>query len=275
MIKMSKKERLDKLLVDRKIVESREKAKRYIMANLVLVDGEKINKAGTRCNIDSMLILEKDENQYVSRGGLKLEKALKEFNLPVKNMTVIDIGASTGGFTDCLLQHGAKQVCCIDVGYGQLDWTLRHDERIVNMEKTNIRHLTEKNIKIKFDLATVDVSFISLSKVLPVVAGLLKPEGKVVALVKPQFEAGRENVKKGGIVDNPVIHQEIIGKLIKEMKSYFTFIDMTFSPIKNSPGNIEYLVYLIKNQNNDFDIDENLIDDKIKEAHQYFFKKNQ
>jgi 23S rRNA (cytidine1920-2'-O)/16S rRNA (cytidine1409-2'-O)-methyltransferase len=272
---MIKKERLDKLLVDRKIVESREKAKRYIMANLVLVDGEKINKAGTRCNIDSRLIIEKDENRYISRGGLKLEKALKVFNLLIENLTVIDIGASTGGFTDCLLQHGAKQVYCIDVGYGQLDWTLRNDKRIVNMEKTNVRHLTKNNFEIKFDLATVDVSFISLSKVLPVVAELLKPEGKVIALVKPQFEAGRENVKKGGIVDNPVIHQEIIEKLIKEMKGYYTLIDMTFSPIKNSPGNIEYLVYLSKNQHNNFNIGTNLIHDKVKAAHKYFFKKNQ
>jgi 23S rRNA (cytidine1920-2'-O)/16S rRNA (cytidine1409-2'-O)-methyltransferase len=272
---MVKKERLDKLLVDRKIVETREKAKRYVMANLVIVDGEKINKAGTRCNIDSKIIIEKGDNQYVSRGGLKLEKALQEFNLLVKDMIVIDVGASTGGFTDCLLQHGAKKVYCIDVGYGQLDWTLRNDDRIVNMEKTNIRYLAEDNLEIKFDLATVDVSFISLSKVLPVIEGLLKPEGKVIALVKPQFEAGREKVKKGGIVNDPIIHQEIIDKLIREMKKYFSFVDMTFSPIKNSPGNIEYLVYLIRNQKNDFSIDKTLINNKVVEAHQYFFKKNQ
>jgi 23S rRNA (cytidine1920-2'-O)/16S rRNA (cytidine1409-2'-O)-methyltransferase len=274
-----KKERLDKLLVDRKILESREKAKRYIMANLVIVDGIKINKAGTRCNVDSELLIERDENQYVSRGGLKLGKALQEFNLSVKDMIVIDVGASTGGFTDCLLQHGAKKVYCIDVGYGQLDWTLRHDNRIVNMEKTNIRALTEDKFEVKFDLATVDVSFISLTKVLPVIERLLKPLGKVVALVKPQFEAGRENVKKGGIVDDPTIHQEIIANLIREMQKIFYFVDMTFSPIKNSPGNIEYLVYLtrnhIRNQEKDFSMDIKLINNKVVEAHQYFFKNNQ
>lgn len=274
-----KKERLDKLLVDRKILESREKAKRYIMANLVTVDGIKINKAGTRCNVDSELIIERDENQYVSRGGLKLEKALQEFNLSVKDMIVIDVGASTGGFTDCLLQHGAKKAYCIDVGYGQLDWTLRHDNRIVNMEKTNIRALTEDKFEVKFDLATVDVSFISLTKVLPVIERLLKPLGKVVALVKPQFEAGRENVKKGGIVDDPTIHQEIIANLIREMQKIFFFVDMTFSPIKNSPGNIEYLVYLtrnhIRNQEKDFSVDIKLINNKVVEAHQYFFKNKQ
>jgi len=208
-----------------------------------------------------------------------LGKALQEFNLSVKDMIVIDVGASTGGFTDCLLQHGAKKVYCIDVGYGQLDWTLRHDNRIVNMEKTNIRALTEDKFEVKFDLATVDVSFISLTKVLPVIERLLKPLGKVVALVKPQFEAGRENVKKGGIVDDPTIHQEIIANLIREMQKIFYFVDMTFSPIKNSPGNIEYLVYLtrnhIRNQEKDFSMDIKLINNKVVEAHQYFFKNNQ
>jgi len=271
---MIKKERLDKLLVDRKIIESREKAKRYIMANKVLVNGEKINKVGTRCNIDSELIIEEDDNQYISRGGLKLEKALKEFNLSVKDMTVIDVGASTGGFTDCLLQNGAKKVYCIDVGYGQLDWTLRHDERIVNMEKTNIRYLDENQFDFQFDLATIDVSFISLEKVLPVVKRLLKPDGEVIALVKPQFEAGRENVKKGGIVDDPNVHQETITRLVSTLRNDFNFIDITFSPIKNSPGNIEYLIYLIKNRENKLSIDQNLINNKVAEAHQYFFKKN-
>lgn len=270
---MVKKERLDKLLVDRKIIESREKAKRYVMANKVLVNGEKINKVGTKCNIDSELIIEKEENQYISRGGLKLEKALKEFNLSVKDMTVIDVGASTGGFTDCLLQQGAKKVYCIDVGYGQLDWTLRHDNRIVNMEKTNIRYLDENQFDFQFDLATIDVSFISLEKVLPVVKELLGPDGKVIALVKPQFESGRENVKKGGIVDDPNVHQKTITRLVINLKSDFDFIDITFSSIKNSPGNIEYLIYLIKKSEKKSSIDLNLINNKVVEAHQYFFKK--
>ena len=271
---MIKKERLDKLLVDKKIIESRERAKRYIMANKVLVNGEKINKVGTRCNIDSELIIEKDDNQYISRGGLKLEKALKEFNLSVKDMTGIDVGASTGGFTDCLLKYGAKKVYCIDVGYGQLDWTLRYDKRIVNMEKTNIRYLDENQFDFKFDLATVDVSFISLEKVFPVLKGLLKPDGKVVALLKPQFEAGREKVKKGGIVDDPIVHQETITRLVSNLKDDFNFMDITFSPIKNSPGNIEYLIYLNKNREIKVSIDLNLINNKVAEAHQYFFKKN-
>ena len=189
-------------------------------------------------------------------------------------MTVIDVGASTGGFTDCLLQHGAKKVYCIDVGYGQLDWTLRYDKRIVNMEKTNIRYLDENQFDFKFDLATVDVSFISLEKVLPVLKGLLKPDGKVIALVKPQFEAGREKVKKGGIVDDPNVHQETITRLVSNLKNDFNFMGITFSPIKNSPGNIEYLIYLNKNREIKVSIDLNLINNKVAEAHQYFFKKN-
>jgi len=271
---MAKKERLDKLLVDRKLVETREKAKRYIMANLVLVDNQKVNKAGARCNIESKLVIERDENQYVSRGGLKLEKALNEFGISVKDMVVIDVGASTGGFTDCLLKHGAKKVFCIDVGYGQLDWNLRNDDRVVNMEKTNIRYLSENDFDVKFDLATVDVSFISLLKVLPVIEKLLNKEGKVIALIKPQFEAGRENVKKGGIVNNPSIHKKIIDNLISEIEDYFNFTDLTFSPIKNSPGNIEFLLYLTKNQNNVFYNDKKLIDSKVNEAHKYFEKNN-
>ncbi len=272
---MTKKERLDKLLVDRKLVESREKAKRIIMANQVIVNGGKINKAGTRCNIDSEIIMEKVDNKYISRGGTKLEKALKEFNLVVRDMIVIDIGASTGGFTDCLLQHGAQKVYCVDVGYGQLDWTLRNDERIVNMEKTNIRYLDKEQFDFKFDMATIDVSFISLKKVLPVVNELLKTGGKVIALVKPQFEAGRENVKKGGIVNNPTIHEEVIGRLVRNIKNDFQFIDITFSPIKNTPGNIEYLIYLNKNYKNSSFIKVDLIKNKVNEAHHYFLKEVQ
>ncbi len=274
---MTKKERLDKLLVDRKLVESREKAKRYIMANQVIVDGEKINKVGTKCNTDSQLSIEKTDNQYVSKGGLKLAKALHVFDIDVAGFVAMDIGASTGGFTDCLLQNGAKKVYCVDVGYGQLDWNLRNDNRIVNMEKTNIRYLDKRKVDHQFDLATIDVSFISLEIVLPVVKDLLKTDGKVIALVKPQFEAGKEKVKKGGIINDPKVHKEVITRLIQNIENDYQFKNITFSPVKNSPGNIEYLIYLIKSQENDDNsiIDLERIKKTVDEAHQYFYKKNQ
>lgn len=167
---MIKKERLDKLIVDRGLLDSREIAKRYIMANLVKVNGVTINKSGTKCNIDCKLTVERDSSRFVSRGGIKLEKALTVFNIEVNGKTIIDVGASTGGFTDCLLKHGAKKVYCVDVGYGQLDWTLRQDSRVINMEKTNIKYIHKDQFDCLFDLATADVSFISLEKVLPVLA---------------------------------------------------------------------------------------------------------
>lgn len=269
---MKKKERLDKLLVEKKLVDSREKAKRFIMANQVIVDGKKVNKAGTECDMTSDIIIEQSENQYVSRGGIKLEKALNEFNITgkIRDAIAVDIGASTGGFTDCLLKHGVKNIYCIDVGYGQLDWKLRNDERIVNMEKINIRYLDEKQFGFKFDLATIDVSFISLEKVFPVVKEILKENGLVIALIKPQFEAGREHVKKGGIVSDPIVHQETIIRLVNNIKNDFKFVNITFSPIKNTPGNIEYLIYTIKDKaGNDF-INIDLIKDKVAEAHKFF-----
>lgn len=269
---MTKKERLDKLLVEKRLVDTREKAKRFIMANQVIVNGKKVNKAGTECDITSNIIIEKAENQYVSRGGLKLEKALYEFNITeqIKNTLAIDIGASTGGFTDCLLKHGVKNVHCVDVGYGQLDWKLRNDQRIVNMEKTNIRYLNDKQFSFKFDLATIDVSFISLEKVFPIVKEILKEGGSVIALVKPQFEAGREYVKKGGIVSDPIVHQETIIRLINNIKNDFKFVNIAFSPIKNTPGNIEYLIYMIKEKVRDPFINVDLIKDKVVEAHHFF-----
>ncbi len=269
---MTKKERLDKLLVDRKLTESREKARRIIMANMVMVDREKITKAGTRCNIDSELIIEKIDDRYVSRGGYKLEKALEVFKVEIKNKVAVDVGASTGGFTDCLLQNGAKKVYCIDVGYGQLDWNLRNDNRIVNMEKTNIRHLNKEKFTARFDLATIDVSFISLAKVLPVIKDILKPGGEVLALVKPQFEAGKDKVKKGGIVSDPEVHREVITGLIKNMDREYQFQNITYSPIKNTPGNIEYFIYLIKNSRAGSSFYEDLINKTVTEAHHYFLK---
>ncbi|MDD3631396.1 MAG: TlyA family RNA methyltransferase [Atribacterota bacterium] len=272
---MEQKERLDKLLVDKGLIDSREKAKRYIMANLVKVNGITVNKAGTRCEIDSQLYIKKDASRFVSRGGDKLEKALTEFGIDVNGKTIIDVGASTGGFTDCLLKYGAKKVYCVDVGYGQLDWALRKDERVVCIERTNIRYLDKDRFDFLFDLATVDVSFISLEKVFPVLDGLLKDKGEVIALIKPQFEAGKDLVKKGGIVDDPVVHQEVINNILKKVRSDFLFLNLTFSPIKNYPGNIEYLVYLIKNKGyNDLNLTNiNLIKKIVNEAHHFFSSK--
>lgn len=273
---MDRKERLDKLLVNRGLVDSREKAKGYIMANLVKVDGIIINKAGAKCAVDSQLQIEQAEYRFVSRGGIKLEKALKEFHIGVKDKIIIDVGASTGGFTDCLLQYGAKKVYCVDVGYGQLSWNLRHDSRVINMERTNIRYLKRENFDILFDLATVDVSFISLEKVFPVLQDILKNGGEVVALVKPQFEAGPKLVKKGGIVDSPEIHKEVIFKLVEKTSNYFQFLNLTFSPIKNKPGNIEYLIYLIKYKKEkglnsaNLALIRNMIEKIVNEAHLYF-----
>ena len=272
---MVKKERLDKLLVDKGLIDSREKAKRYIMANLVKVNGIIVNKAGARCSTDSQLYIEKDASRFVSRGGDKLEKALTKFSIDVNGKTIIDVGASTGGFTDCLLKYGAKKVYCVDVGYGQLDWTLRKDERVVCIERTNIRYLDKGRFDFLFDLATIDVSFISLEKVFPVLTGLLKDKGEVIALIKPQFEAGRELVKKGGIVDEPMVHQEVINNIINKVKNDFLFLNLTFSPIKNYPGNIEYLAYLNKNRgDNDLNsIKINLIKEIVNEAHHFFSNK--
>lgn len=269
---MTTKERLDKLLVGKGLVESREKAQRLIMANLVKADGVIITKPGTRIDINSILRVESLAEHYVSRGGNKLRKALIEFNIELSGKVAIDIGASTGGFTDCLLQHGAKKVYCVDVGYGQLDWSLRHHPRVINMEKTNIRYLTKGHFNFLFDLATVDVSFISLEKIFPVLTELLKSGEEVIALVKPQFEAGRKLVKKGGIVDDPDIHFEVIKNLLEKTKENFRLINMTFSPLKNVPGNIEYLLYLKKMKREDCEnqVANGLVKKVVEEAHQYF-----
>lgn len=267
---MNKKERLDKILVDKKLVFTREKAKRIIMANQVKVNGVKINKAGTKIDTDSVIEIDNISEKYVSRGGLKLEKALHCFEIYPNNLIILDIGASTGGFTDCLLQHGAKKIYCVDVGYGQLDWKLRNDNRVINIEKTNIRYLDKTIFNFKFDMITVDVSFISLKIVLPIVSDLLKSNGKIIALIKPQFEAGREHVKKGGIVDDPEIHFDTIHNLLNNISSDYICKNITFSPIKNSPGNIEYLICCEKNIHGILPLDDNLIKKTITEAHCFF-----
>ncbi len=239
------KERLDVLLVNNGFAESREKAKRTIMAGLVTVDGRLEDKPGSRFDIDADVQVAGKECPYVSRGGLKLEKAINEWGVSCENAVCIDMGASTGGFTDCMLQHGAVKVYAIDVGYGQLDYKLRTDPRVINMEKTNIRYLDTDLITEPVDLISIDVSFISLSHMFPVAAKVLAPEGQVLCLVKPQFEAGREQVGKGGIVRDPAVHEEVIKKVMGYAEENGLFpTSLTFSPIKGTKGNIEYLLLL-------------------------------
>ena len=243
------KERLDILLVERGLAGSRERAKRMIMAGEVLVDGQKIDKAGTTVKAEAEIRLLGHDIPYVSRGGLKLEKAMKEFGVRLQDKAAADIGASTGGFTDCMLQNGAKKVYAIDVGYGQLAWKLRCDERVINLERTNIRHVTEKEVPELLDFASVDVSFISLKLVLPVLYRLLKEGGEAVCLIKPQFEAGRELVGKKGVVREESTHVMVVENALSFAKDNgFTPIHLTFSPVKGPEGNIEYLMHLKKGE---------------------------
>ncbi|BAT72351.1 23S rRNA (cytidine1920-2'-O)/16S rRNA (cytidine1409-2'-O)-methyltransferase [Thermosulfidibacter takaii ABI70S6] len=245
MAKKSLRERLDKLLVDKGFVESREKAKALIMAGKVLVNGEKVTKAGTKVACDAAIELVEDL-LYVSRGGIKLEAALREFGIDVTDKICVDIGASTGGFTDCLLQHGAKRVYAIDVGYGQLHWKLRNDPRVINIEKTNIRYIPRNIIPENVDFVCVDVSFISLEKVLPKVKEILGNKGEAVCLVKPQFEVGPEKVGKGGVVREERYRKEALEKVSKVAIGLgFTVKGVIPSPIKGSKGNQEYLMYMI------------------------------
>lgn len=240
-----KKERLDTLLTAKGLFESRAKAQAAIMAGQILVNEQKIDKPGTQVPEDAAIRILGDKLPYVSRGGLKLEKALKIFPISVEGKVVADIGASTGGFTDCALQNGAAKVYAIDVGYGQLAWKLRSDERVVNMERTNVRYLEKEHLAEMVDAATIDVAFISLDKVLPAVHKILKPEGFVIALIKPQFEAGKENVGKKGVVRDPKVHEAVINNVIAFAKNEgFGIAGLEFSPIKGPEGNIEYLLYL-------------------------------
>lgn len=241
------KQRLDLLMMERNMAPSREKAKALIMAGVVFVDGQREDKAGTMIPDTAEIIVKDNSLKYVSRGGLKLEKSINEFNVDVNGKICMDVGSSTGGFTDCMLQNGAVKVYAIDVGRGQLDWKLRNDERVVSMEKTNIRYVLPEHLDDVPEFSSIDVSFISLSKVLPVVHTLLSEDGKVVALVKPQFEAGREQVGKKGIVREPKIHLEVIHKVIGfAIENGFYVMNLTFSPVRGMEGNIEYLIYLRK-----------------------------
>lgn len=237
------KERLDVLLVNQGLAESREKAKAAIMARLVQVNGQPADKPGTQYDENAAITVMGKACPYVSRGGLKLEKAIRETGLSLKGAVCADIGASTGGFTDCMLQNGAARVYAIDVGYGQLDWTLRNREDVVNMERTNIRKVDPDSFPESLNFASVDVSFISLKLVLPVVMALLKPEGRGVCLIKPQFEAGREHVGKNGVVRNLEIHIHVLETIVSLVEGLGATIDyLTFSPIKGPKGNIEFLM---------------------------------
>ena len=246
---MSNKTRLDVLLVERGLQESRQKAQTTIMSGLVFVNNQRVDKPGTAVANDAEIEVRGNVLPYVSRGGLKLEKAMKSFGLTLTGMTCADIGASTGGFTDCMLQNGAVKVYAVDVGYGQLDWKLRNDPRVVCMERTNARYLTHEQIPDELDFASIDVSFISLRLILPAVNGLLREGGHVACLVKPQFEAGREKVGKKGVVRDASVHREVLENFLNHAKeSGFTVLDITYSPIRGPEGNIEYLGYLEKGE---------------------------
>ena len=234
-------------MTERALAPSREKAKAYIMSGSVYVDGQKEDKAGTMFPEEVSIEVRGNTLPYVSRGGLKLEKAMKNFGVSLEGKVCMDVGASTGGFTDCMLQNGAVKVYSIDVGYGQLDWKLRNDPRVVCMEKTNIRYVLPEHLEEKADFSSIDVSFISLTKVLLPVRNLLTDEGEIVCLIKPQFEAGREKVGKKGVVRDPAVHLEVIEKVIAYAAAiYLEPRHLSFSPIKGPEGNIEYLLHLKK-----------------------------
>lgn len=262
------KERLDVLITERHLAESRERAKAYIMAGVVFVDGQREDKPGLKikrkCTIEV-----REKMKYVSRGGFKLEKAMSAFDITLSNKICMDVGASTGGFTDCMLQNGAKKVYSVDVGYGQFAWKLRQDSRVVCMEKTNIRYLTNERVEEPIEFASIDVSFISLTKVLKPVYELLAQGAEIVALIKPQFEAGREQVEKHGVVRKAKVHEEVIYNVWNYSKSIgFSIKELDFSPIKGPEGNIEYLIHLKKNQDKEELNQENMIKEVVKASHE-------
>ena len=261
------KERLDVLLVKKGFFDSREKAKRAIMAGLVLIGTERYDKAGTMVPEDSDITVKGDTCPYVSRGGLKLEKSIRTWDLDLTGYTCMDIGASTGGFTDCMLKSGAVRVYALDVGTNQLAYSLRVDPRVVVMEKTNIRDVDPESFE-KLDFISIDVSFISLNLVLPVASRLLKEGGELVALVKPQFEAGREKVGKGGIVRDKSVHREVIQNVIKYAENAgLTPFGLSFSPITGAKGNIEYLLYMKKASEAETSLTDKDISDIVENSH--------
>ncbi len=244
---MKNKKRLDVLLVEQGYAETRTKAQALIMSGLVYAEGQKADKPGMSFEDTVPLEVRGSACPYVSRGGLKLEKALRDFGVDPTGYVCSDSGASTGGFTDCLLQHGAKKVFAIDVGYGQLAWSIRSDPRVVTMERTNIRYVTPEDLGEPLDLSVIDVSFISLKIVLPAIKALLKPSGQVLCLIKPQFEAGKEKVGKKGVVRDPAVHKEVLDAFVQLTRELeFTILGLTFSPVKGPEGNIEFLGHLTR-----------------------------
>jgi len=263
------KERLDVLLVKRELAHTRAKAKAIIMSGNVLVEGQREDKVGSMFADTVTITVKEKALPYVSRGGLKLEKAMKSFGIELEGMICMDVGSSTGGFTDCMLQNGAQKVYAIDVGRGQLDWKLRQDKRVICMERTNIRYVTNEEVTEPIDFSSIDVSFISLTKVLQPVYNLLKEEARLVCLIKPQFEAGREKVGKKGVVRDSKTHEEVILMVgLYAVSIGFSICDLGFSPIKGPEGNIEYLLYLKKQTG---ELDERKFKDKVEtivnEAH--------
>ncbi len=253
---MSNKTRLDVLLTERGLLDSRQKAQATIMSGIVFVNGQRVDKVGTAVPNDAEIEIRGATLQYVSRGGLKLEKAMQTFPLTLTGKICADIGASTGGFTDCMLQNGAKKVYAVDVGYGQLDWKLRNDPRVVCMERTNARYLTHEEIPEELDFASIDVSFISLKLIFPALYGLLREGGEIACLIKPQFEAGREKVGKKGVVRDPAVHLEVLEHfLVHAKENHFTVLGITYSPIRGPEGNIEYLGFLRKSEEPDAAVD--------------------
>ncbi len=262
-----KKERLDAFLTAQGYFETRSKAQGAIMAGQILVNEQKIDKPGTPVAPDAKIRIIGEKLKYVSRGGLKLEKALQIFPISVDGKIVADIGASTGGFTDCALQNGAQKVYAVDVGYGQLAWKLRNNERVINMERTNVRSLDETSLEDAIDVATIDVAFISLDKVLPAVKKILNPNGFVLALIKPQFEAGKDKVGKKGVVREAKVHKEVINNVVQFAATEgFSAQGLDFSPIKGPEGNIEYLLYLTIGTESI--IDENYINALVDKSHE-------
>ena len=259
------KERLDVLLVNKGLAASREKAKAIIMSGIVFVDGQREDKAGAAFDDSLPIEIKGNTLKYVSRGGLKLEKAMMNFDVSLDGKICMDVGASTGGFTDCMLQNGAVKVYSVDVGHGQLDWKLRNDSRVICMEKTNIRYVTPDQIEDRIDFASIDVSFISLKKVLLPVKELLNDKGEIVCLIKPQFEAGREKVGKKGVVRDVNVHKEVIYMVIDYARSIgFSICNLSFSPIKGPEGNIEYLLHLSRESKEEEVIN---VDETVEKSH--------
>lgn len=267
------KTRLDLRLVQLGLVTGRDKAKAVIMAGTVYVNGQKADKAGFEVSEEDKIELRGETLRYVSRGGLKLEKAMESFPITIDGTVCMDIGASTGGFTDCMLQNGAKKVYAIDVGYGQLAWKLRTDNRVINLERTNFRHVTNEQVTDPVDFASVDVSFISLTLILPPALPLLAEGGQMVCLIKPQFEAGKGLVGKKGVVKDPQIHKDVIVKVIDfAHQNGFSVLGLTYSPVKGPEGNIEYLVHLQKSGEPVCNVDREMIDSIVDGSHQQLDK---